>query len=478
MPGNQNHANRRQFLHGAGAAALSAASLCGLGGALSGIQARAADTTGYKALVCIFLLGGLDCHDTVIPFDQPSYDQYAAIRASLIGRYAAQGGAGSRSRGRLLPLSPENAADFGGRAFALPEDFAGIHGLFESGSAAIVGNVGPLIVPVTAAQFAAEAVPLPPRLFSHNDQQSTWMSSQPEGAATGWGGKFADPTLIGGGASADQFAAITTLGNALFLTGDETLPYQVSIEGATQIDALAFFEDGRGEPGGEQLYQAIRTQFTAASYAGSHLIERDIAAAAFDSVVTNEAYNMAVENAPALATPFPQSFLGQQLSAVARTISARNVLLANRQVFIAAIGGFDTHSNQVADLPGLQAEIDGAVTAFYAAMQEMGLQNDVTLFTASDFGRTLFINGDGTDHGWGGHHFVVGGAVNGRRIYGDVPRPAFGHAQDAGGGRLIPTTSVEQFAAPMGRWFGLDETEVNEALPNLANFSAPPPGFI
>ncbi|MEO1323872.1 MAG: DUF1501 domain-containing protein, partial [Pseudomonadota bacterium] len=173
-------------------------------------------------------------------------------------------------------------------------------------------------------------------------------------------------------------------------------------------------------------------------------------------------------------TAFPGNFLGQQLQAVANTIAIRNSLLVTRQVFFVAIGGFDTHSNQVNDLPGLQSEIDGGVVAFYQAMQELGLGSDVTLFTASDFGRTLAINGDGTDHGWGSHHFVIGDAVQGGQIYGDMPPYEIGHDQDAGNGRLIPTTSVEQFAEPLGRWFGLNNSEIAAALPNLSNFAAGP----
>ena len=176
------NSNRRQFLHGVGATAISAASLGGMTAALSGFQARAADTSGYKALVCIFLFGGLDCHDTVLPYDQASYDAYASIRAPLFDLYAGQPGGNSRARSRLLELTPDNAADFAGRSFALPEGVSGIHGLFQAGDAAIVGNVGPLVAPLTRAEWEAETVATPKRLFSHNDQQSTWMSSAPEGA--------------------------------------------------------------------------------------------------------------------------------------------------------------------------------------------------------------------------------------------------------------------------------------------------------
>ena len=178
------------------------------------------------------------------------------------------------------------------------------------------------------------------------------------------------------------------------------------------------------------------------------------------------------------STTFGDNFLGRQLRAVANTIAIRDALTVNRQVFFVAVGGFDTHSGQVGSMPTMQREIDEGVVGFYRAMQELGLSNDVTLFTASDFGRTLSVNGDGTDHGWGGHHFVVGGAVQGGQIYGDIPPYELGHDLDAGNGRLIPTTSVEQFAEPLGRWFGLNDSEIAAALPNLSNFGGAGLNFV
>lgn len=467
---------RRHFL--SGATACGAASLTGIAGSLAGFQqAAAAETSGYKALVCVFLLGGLDSHDTVLPYDQASYDRYADIRAPLLQQYQNMAGGSTRARDRLLALNPSNSADFGARQFALTEEMSGIKALFDSGNAAIVGNVGPLIQPLTRTQFFDETAPQPKRLFSHNDQQSTWMSSQPEGAQYGWGGRFADAALNAGANSSADFTTVTSLGNELFLTGDVARPYQVGLDGAPEIDVLGSFEDGRNN-GGEEIYQKLRDHFEAMDFDSSNLAERDIANAMRGALTTNEAFNDALETGQPLNTVFPNSSLGQQLQAVARTISVRDALLINRQVFFVAIGGFDTHSDQVADLPGLQSSIDGSIVAFYQAMQEMGLGSDVTLFTASDFGRTLAINGDGTDHGWGSHHFIVGDAVQGGQIYGDIPPYDFDHDQDAGNGRLIPTTSVEQFAEPLGRWFGLNDAELAVALPNLGNFSGPGLGFV
>lgn len=464
---------RRTFL--TGASALSAATLTGLGTSLAAFQASAAETSGYKAIVCLFFLGGMDGHDTVLPYDQASYDQYATIRAPLLSLYDNMQGGSTRDRSRLLPLNPSNAANFGTRQFALPEELSGIKGLFDSGNAAIVGNVGPLIQPLNRTEFLNETTPQPKRLFSHNDQQSTWMSSQPEGAQFGWGGRFADAALAAGAnTGSSDFTTITSLGNELFLTGSQARPYQIGLNGAPEIDALNFFANNRGTPEGEAIYQKLRDHFEAMDFSSTNLIDRDIANSMRTALTTNENFNQAFASIQPFTTPFPGNFLGQQLHAVANTIAIRDALLVNRQVFFVAIGGFDTHSNQATDLPALHSEIDAGVVAFYQAMQEIGLGSDVTLFTASDFGRTLAINGDGTDHGWGSHHFVIGDAVQGGAIYGDMPPYDLGHDQDAGSGRLIPTTSVEQFAEPLGRWFGLNDAELAAALPNLSNFGSGP----
>ena len=455
--------SRRHLLKGIGATTLSAATLSSLGTALNGFQAAsAAEVTGYKALVCVFLLGGCDTHDVLLPYDQTSYDKFSNIRTSMLSQYASQGA--SRARADLLQLSPTNSADFGGRQFALPPEMSGIHGLFEAGNAAIVANTGPLVVPVNRTQFNSKSVQLPKQLFSHNDQQSTWASGGPEGASYGWGGLFADAVNASGANTNKEFTTISTLSNELFLTGQTVAPYQVSSDGAQEIQALQEFTDS-------QLNDILRRHFRAMDFQRSNLIESDIARIADDSVVLNETFNQAYANLIPVTTQFPASGLGTQLKTIANTIAIRNTLTMRRQVFFAAMGGFDTHSGQAGGLPGLLQQIDEAVTAFYTAMGELGLTNDVTLFTASDFGRTLAVNGDGTDHGWGSHHIVVGSAYEGQKIHGQVPPPEFGHAQDAGNGRLIPTTSVEQYAEPLGRWFGLTNAELAVALPNLGNFA-------
>ena len=364
-----------------------------------------------------------------------------------------------------MKLNPSNASNFGGREFALPPEMSGLHSLFEDGNAAIVGNVGPLIRPLNKTQWDNDSVETPKKLFSHNDQQSTWVSSAPEGATFGWGGRFADAAIASGANTTRDFTAITALGNELFLTGQNVRPFQIGFNGASEIEILKGLE-------GSSVYNDVRAHFRAANFAGTNLIEQDIADAAKTSVDLNESFNQARANLTPFSTQFPRDNLGRQVKSIAETIAIRNSLNVSRQVFFAGIGGFDTHSNQVTNLPRQLGRVSDAITALYRSMQEIGLGSDVTIFTASDFGRTLTINGNGTDHGWGSHHFVVGSAVQGKQIYGQVPPASLDHSQDSGRGRLIPTTSVEQFAEPLGSWFGLTQAELNDALPNLSNFSS------
>ena len=435
--------------------------------------AHAADTSGYKALVCVFLYGGLDSHDVLIPYDQASYDDFAQIRSALIAQQSA-----TRSRSVLLPITPATSTVLQGRELALPPEMSNLKTLFDQQEAAIIGNVGPLIEPLTREQFFAESVRTPPRLFSHNDQQAVWQSSEPEGAQFGWGGLFADAMLNAGANSGGaEFTTITTEEVGPFLTGQIAAPYRVSASGSAQVDVLDELNEGiTGERA--DLLNEIRRQLAASDYNGSHILERDIAKAFSEGLDTNDTYNLAKASITPLSTAFPAGPLAGQLKAVAETISARTQLMASRQIFFVGLGGFDTHSAQASSLPTLLTQIDQSLFAFNTAMKELGLSQNVTLFTASDFGRTLAVNGDGTDHGWGGHQFVIGGAVRGGELYGSVPPAAFLHSADSGGGRLIPSLAVDQYAAELGRWFGLSPTELSGALPNLGNFNPLTTSFI
>jgi uncharacterized protein (DUF1501 family) len=337
-----------------------------------------------------------------------------------------------------------------------------------------VGNVGPLLQPTERAGFLAGSTAVPARLFSHNDQQSTWMSFGPEGSQLGWGGLFGDASVTSGANVQSIFSQVSLAGNSVFLTGRVVSPYQISAGGVPSIGLI----DAAGQRFSPAAAAAVRRHFAAQGSAPTNLFERDFVDLSRVSLNANDFLDDALAGASSVSTPFPASPLGGQLAAVARTIAVRETLGARRQVFFVALGGFDTHSAQAQDLPALQRDISDSIAAFYAATAELGVADSVTTFTAADFGRTLTVNGDGTDHGWGAHHFVVGGAVRGGDIYGDVPVTELGHAQDAGNGRLIPTTSVEQFAAPLGRWFGLGEAEVATALPGLSAFGGAGPEFI
>ena len=453
--------DRRTFLRSAAAVPIASALAAGLPTAMT---ARAASAGGYKALVCVFLFGGLDAHDLLLPHDEASYGAFARARQSLLAGYGE-----TRARDALLPLTPDDAGRFGSRRFALPPETPRLHALFGEGRAAIVANVGPLVEPVTAAAYASGGAALPPRLFSHNDQQATWQASAPEGAQLGWGGLFADAVLAAGANDAPVFTTLATTGVGPFLTGRDAAPYQISVGAPAGIRIL------EGPGGGQQrAFEAFlaraRDRFRAEGFDGSNVLAQDVARMFRDGIDANEVFEAARANAPFLDATFPETGLGAQLRAVAETISVRSALGAARQVFFVGIGGFDTHSRQASDLPPLLTQIDGALGAFYDATAAMGVSQDVTTFTASDFGRTLVANGDGTDHGWGGHSIVLGGSVRGRQILGDVPPPELGHEQDAGSGRLIPTLAVEQLADPLGRWWGLSAGEVEGALPTLDRF--------
>ncbi|MEM9255818.1 MAG: DUF1501 domain-containing protein [Pseudomonadota bacterium] len=464
--------NRRAFIQSMLSAPLVLAGAGAVGG-LAASRTMAANTADYRALVCVFLFGGMDCHDTVLPSSIPDYADYAAIRATLLDAYAALPGGSTRSLDALLPLG--DLGQTGGvGGFALPPQLGGLHDLYRSGRAAIVGNVGPLVEPTDRASFNSGAARLPVRLFSHNDQQSTWMSFAPEGSQLGWGGLFGDAATRSGANAQRIFSQISLAGNAVFLTGQDVSPYQISANGVPSIRLISAASSSLTP----SLQQEMRDHFRAVGSLRDNLFEQDLIDLSRVSLDANDSLDRALQGASGLDTVFPATALGGQLRKVAETIDLRDTLGARRQVFFVALGGFDTHSAQANDLPALQQDIGDSIAAFYTATEELGVADQVTTFTAADFGRTLTVNGDGSDHGWGSHHFVVGGAVRGGEIYGDIPPPVLGHSQDAGNGRLIPTTSVEQFAAPLGRWYGLTQAELEMALPGLANFTGPWPDFI
>ncbi|MFK7885756.1 MAG: DUF1501 domain-containing protein [Gammaproteobacteria bacterium] len=467
--------NRRRFL-GNTAAMVGTA---GLFGNLAMRNAFAADTEGYKAMVCVFLFGGLDQNDTILPMDRASYDLFAAQRTELMTAYGVGSGTSSRDLANILPLAPLNASALGGREFGLPRELQSLKDMFDARELAVMGSVGPLVEPITRAQFSAGGVALPPRLFSHNDQQSTWMTLNVEGATRGWGGRLLDATLSSNGALNPTYMGVTASGDNTFLTGDVARGFNVAATGPVTVNAINL----RNVLGNNAHFDAARDQLRAyleqSEFNASNVFERDAARLQSRGVRDGHAFAAAYNGLGALSTSFPRTDLGAQLRTVAETISIRDGLDAKRQVFFVGINGFDTHSDQAQSVPALHTELADGIKAFRDAMVELNLWNDVTLFSASDFGRTLNDNGDGTDHGWGGHHFVAGGSVQGGRVFGDLPGSdtASGDYTDIRG-RLIPTTAVEQYAATLGAWFGLDQSELARALPNLGNFNSADLGFM
>jgi uncharacterized protein (DUF1501 family) len=480
--------DRRSFLRRTGQLALGSAAwplainLAALGEAAA-FEASPGD---YKALVCVFLYGGNDHANTVVPFDAAAYDQYSTIRGGGAGR-SAGGIALAYDALAATALTPASApVDALGvpRQFALHPSMAALAGLFNAGQAAVQLNVGPLVKPLTRAQYLSTDrtnFPRPPQLFSHNDQQSVWQSSSPEGSTVGWGGKVGDRALDLNTASA-SFTCMSVTGNAVYLSGDSALQYQVSTGGAIKVNAAV---QGASVYGSTAVSAAMRSLI---AQVRPHTLENEYTKVTARAINAEGVVTAALAQGAAtpLATVFPSgNTLADQLRMVARLIQGRNALGVRRQVFLVSLGGFDLHDNLIRDHGGLLGKVSDAMKAFYDATVELGLAQQVTAFTASDFGRTLASNGDGSDHGWGSHHFVVGGAVRGQRFYGTAPPISVADTKDSAGnylpanqwhvgqGRLLPSTSVDQYAATLARWFGVSSAELPGVLPNLVNFGTP-----
>ena len=323
-------------------------------------------------------------------------------------------------------------------------------------------NVGTLVQPISKTQYTAKSVPLPPKLFSHNDQQSVWQSSAPEGATSGWGGRMGD--LFESGNSNATFTCVNVSSNAVFLSGHTAVQYQVSPSGPVALNGVK-------SPlfGSTSCSSALHTLVTAPR---THLFENEYTRVMSRSLVAGDALTTALAGGPTIATVFPTgNGLADQLKLVARMISTSAEVGAKRQVFFVSLGGFDNHDGLATIHPGLLTSVADAMTAFYNATVELGVANQVTSFTASDFGRTL-TGSNGSDHGWGSMHFMLGGVVNGGRYYGTVPVVANDGPDDVGQGRLLPSTSVDQYAATLGKWFGISDSDLLMVLPNLVHWNA------
>jgi uncharacterized protein (DUF1501 family) len=445
-------ASRREFLRRAGALSVAGAgaplalNLAAVAAA-SSAAAQSAPPDDYRALVCVFLYGGNDNHNTVIPFDLATHQQYAAARASL---------AVPRSALAATALSPDNPWT-DGRQMALHPSLAPLKTLFDEGHLSVAMNLGTLTREGTSLADYKAGLGLPPKLFSHNDQQSVWQSSVAEGATTGWGGRMAD-LFAASNSSAGAFTSISASGNAVFMSGQSVVQYQVSSSGSVAVDPVF---------GSTNSTDTLKRMMARPS---THLLEDEHAVIARRSFAADAQVRSALQG---VAEPsFPTTSLGAQLKVVARLIAARQALGLKRQVFFVSLGGFDLHNDLVERHPALLAAVAEAMSAFYAATVAMGVQRQVTTFTGSDFGRTLASNGDGSDHGWGAHHFVMSGALKPRQWVGALPRMSVVEGVDnVGGGRLLPAIGVDQHGATLARWMGVSDADMPTVLPNIGNYS-------
>ena len=472
-------ATRREFMKKAGALSVmqAATPLAASLSLMNNAAAQSTSVSGYKALVCVFMYGANDHYGTVVPYRQDLYNAYSSIRGhgDINGDY--QGIALLREKLRPLTPSGKPVLDH-----ALHPAMDSMQGLFNKGRAGIVMNVGPLIVPTNAELFKNRFnnhLPLPPNLLSHNNQQAYWQTSlKGEEAPTGWGGRMADLFL-----SSNKHANLTCVsvtGDALFLSGHQTLSTKMSTAGVATINPLnhslkTYGNDVAALDMIKTLSNSPDNHMMTAQYA--KVMSRSLST--YNTVVghlgTAELTNADLAYMPS-AHGTESTPLAEQLEMVARMIQKGIAMDLTRQVFMVGVGGFDLHDNLVSQHPKLLKMVSDACAEFDAAMVKLEDANEipkdsVTTFTASDFGRTLSSNGDGSDHGWGSHHFVLGGAVNGGKFYGTAPLLAADHSQSIGHGILIPTTSLEQMFMPIAKWFGVADSDMASVFPNAKNFS-------
>jgi len=440
--------SRRDFLR-AGCRTLSTLGAAAAFGQAGLVSARAQTTSDYKALVCIFMFGGNDANNLLIPTDTPTYTTYKTIRQNLAISQASLVQLGSTNFGlhpSMAPVGPMFTATAG-----------------KSSRLAMVANVGTLVNPVSRASNGNLNGSLPVNLFSHSDQQTEWQNGMPQGGATsGWEGRLADKIV----ATGTLPPAIGIGGSALQIVGENTQPAGITLNGfsllapSTDPGAVAL-QNMLSIMGGPTLVQAAQGSLT-------------------DAMSVAKAVDAAVNNSSALTVTFPNTDIGSQLAQVAKIIQVQSALGSTRQIFFCNQGGFDTHSDQLPQQSQLLGNLAAALVAFDQALQELGAVNNVTTFTESEFSRTFQPNGNaGTDHAWGSHHIVMGGAVQGGQIYGQFPTLALNTGDDSGNrGNWIPSTSIDQYGAALANWFGLGAADVPYVFPNLANFAGGRLGFL
>jgi uncharacterized protein (DUF1501 family) len=421
------------------------------------LPALAQSGSNYRALVCVFLFGGNDSNNTVVPMDDVNFKAYTSIRQSL-----------ALNATTLTPTvySTSNAP------YAFHAQLTEMASLFTSKELAVVANVGSLVQPLTRAQYQAAQSPLPLNLFSHADQQLQWQSSVAQGnSPTGWAGRAADYIEAQGINSSKFPVFFSVAGNSLLGTGTTSQPVAIAPGGSLQ---LAGFNSSAAS---QARWNALNNLLSLDS--GVSLAQ------AADSTLANSigdatALTSALAKGTALKTAFPNTSLGKQLQQVAQVIQVSSYLGMSRQIFFCSLGGFDTHTGELEQHDTLYPQVSQAISAFYTATQELGVAQNVTTFTESDFSRTFQpTTGDGADHAWGSHHMVVGGAVQGGQIYGAFPTFELGGPSDTDTrGRWIPTTSIDQYGATLASWFGIPDASLPTVFPNFANFGSAKIGFL
>jgi uncharacterized protein (DUF1501 family) len=460
--------SRRQFLGQTACAGIGLTGLLSAMGTLRLFNATLSAQTppdDYKALICLFLYGGNDSNNMLVPRDADGYASYAAARGML-----------ALPRTSLLPLNfPSND----GREYGLHPNMARLQSLFNDRKAAFISNVGTLVAPLTKAEYVSGGAAVPKYLFSHIDQQVQWQTSVPDSLKNvGWGGRLADlkQSLNVGSAISMN---ISVAGNNFFQTGNEVFQYHVNPDGTMGLHEY----DSPYVPRPQQ-YQAFRDTL-AMSY--SHLFEAEYADVLKRAVANDSLLRTALASIPSYDDKFANSVdehgnrtaIAAQLRTILRMIAARSSLGMKRQIFFCSIQGFDTHDNQLHDHNRLLGFLSSAVADFYQATADLEIANNVTLFTASDFNRTYATNGRGSDHAWGSHQFVVGGQVRGGDIYGAMPILQSGGPSDVGArGSWLPSSSTDEYSATLAKWFGVNSAEMPMVLPNIGRFARPDLGFM
>jgi uncharacterized protein (DUF1501 family) len=463
MNASHNNINRRQFLGQASCAAVGSTSLLSTITNLmltnSAVAQNAANFTDYRALVCLFLPGGNDSYNLLVPRGA-AYSEYELVRADL-----------ALPESDLLPINPLSNA---GRPLGLHPGSGGLKTLFDQGKAAFVANVGSLARPGTSKADVDAGNSLPYGLTSHSDQTEQWQTSIPDTrSGMGWAGRAAD-LLESANINSNVSMNISISGNNIWQVGNRVTPYTVNANGASALNGYK----GYGE------YDPIRQVAIDSQLAQEYknVLEKTYARMKRNSLDAYDMYKAATSNQlpPDNLGTGP---LGNQLRQVAKVIAGRNTLGVKRQIFYVQWGGWDFHDNVIENMETMIPIVDSAVKAFYDLTVAMGLANSITLFSASEFGRSLTSNAKGSDHAWGGNQFVVGGAVNGNHIYGTYPDLYQDNPLDFGRGRLIPTTSVDVLAAELALWMGVSKTDLPIVLPNISRFynlsgSEKPLGFM